>query len=126
MKRLVLLLVFLPACAGWQTKAETALGKTHQAAKAISTVVEPILRTKCVKIAKDCADNNDTICNPLTDCQADRHKINDAIKTIHIAVAAGKTFVALGDEKKGLDMVAKALAELAKVQTLAAKHGLMP
>lgn len=112
-------------CAGWQTKAQTSLAITHEAAKAASTVGESAFDLKCSNEARKCKAANDTICAQLKKCEGAFKAFNWAVKGVHVACAAGLALVAMGDEGAAALAVAKAAHALRLLYDLARKHGVM-
>ena len=133
--RIFFLTICLPlfSCANWQQNADKTLIWAHQAAKQQSQVAEPFFRMKCGAVAKNCkisgvsckTDNEcRKKCPTLVTCQDERHAVNKAIISVHIAVLGGRQLLVVGEEKAVLDAIATVISVVQTMRTLSLKYGL--
>ena len=81
----VLAVGLLSGCGTWGESAGKTLQAVHEVAKAASAKVEPGYRVKCMAVAKACKASP---CEALEVCQAERRKVNAAIRLTHASVKA--------------------------------------
>lgn len=136
-------LLTLPAgCAGWQQTTKTALDAAGAASKGLTALAGPALHKRCgdaanVCLASGCASrattNSEAIsqckrepqCGLLWQCMDEREAIIKALDAVDQAIAAGYTFLAIGDEKEASARLAKVLQLLGELQQLLRRIGVI-
>jgi hypothetical protein len=120
--KIFIFVIFLTGCANWKVAVESSLTTVHKATKEVSNVIEPKFDRRCSSIAQQCKAVDDKICKPLANCEKQFKAVNKAIMGVHVAIAAGKSLLALSNEKEAKKAAQKAVAELGKLYYLAKKY----
>jgi hypothetical protein len=115
---LVLGLVLMTGCAGWQVKAQKSFVGAETAMKGLSAFAEAYFRDECKSKAEQCLAVADKACKPLDECQVKRRQANQTIIGIHMAIYAGLGVCSLGDEKGTAAIVDKTLTDVKNVQAI--------
>ena len=111
MAKLLILLTLLPlaSCAGFQAKASQTLAATQQAAISARETLLPIVNGYCRAAAEACRELQDEACPALVTCSDVRDKIIDVIIAVHYAILDANTALAIGDETSTWAAIDKAL-----------------
>lgn len=139
-KRSLLILVTyssLIGCGTWRENVDKTLVWAHQAAKQQSGVVEPYYRLKCgdvvkackiemVKSGKSCKSDEECrkSCPSLVSCQDERHAINKAVISVHLAVLSGRQLLIVGEEADISKAVTAVISVVTEMRALSLKYGL--
>lgn len=121
---LLILFITLSACSSWRSVTERTLDHVHEAAMIAREAGFPLLAQECRKVAQECRDRGDRVCEPLKPCVAKIRKFSLALQGIQLGVMNGKAAVALSQQKQAGEIVSKVLSLLLELQNQLKEMGL--